>query len=216
MAQRNPMNDRYQTEEHRGKTRRSAASAKPKMQAAGTVHVKSTAKTKEEKKAIRRAQRQKQAELDRKYANPPTPEYQRWRRIWWVCLIGAIVCLAVSFFGGSGEGNPVAIVVLVLSYVLIIAALWIEFSKMKKLRRAYQMQMEARKSKSARAQERREKAAAKAAAAEAEQKQAEEPAEAGKKKGFFGGLFGGKKKADETAESSDEAADKEAAAASKA
>ncbi len=213
MAQRNPMNDRYQTEEHRGKTRRSAASAKPKMQAAGTVHVKSTAKTKQEKKAIRRAQRQKQAELDRKYANPPTPEYQRWRRIWWVCLIGAIACLAISFFGGSGEGNPIAIVVLVLSYVLIISALWIEFSKMKKLRRAYQEQMESKKSKAARAQERREKAAAKAAA-EAE-KQDDEPAESGKK-GFLGGLFGGKKKAAETEEPAEEPADGEAPAASKA
>ena len=29
MSQRNPLNDRYQTDEVRGKTRKSAASAKP-------------------------------------------------------------------------------------------------------------------------------------------------------------------------------------------
>lgn len=197
MSQRNPMNDRYQKEEHRGKSRRSAASAKPKTQAAASVHVKPKTKTKAEKKAIRRAERQRQADLDRKYANPPTPEYKRLRKIWWALLIAAIVCLALSFFLRDYLGEFAWMVILVLSYVFIIGALWLEFSKMKKVRRAYQEQMEAKKTKSQRAQERREKAAAKAAAAEAASKAAEEkPAE---KKGFLGGLFGGKKKAADAA-----------------
>ncbi|MEI3230899.1 MAG: hypothetical protein V8S24_06375 [Gordonibacter pamelaeae] len=34
--------------------------------------------------------RQKQGELDRKYYNPPTPQYKRLRKIWWALLIGAI------------------------------------------------------------------------------------------------------------------------------
>ena len=33
MSQRNPMNDRYQTDEHRGQTRKSAAAMKPKSKA---------------------------------------------------------------------------------------------------------------------------------------------------------------------------------------
>ena len=39
MSQRNPMNDRYQTDEHRGQTRKSAASAKPKTKAASSVRM---------------------------------------------------------------------------------------------------------------------------------------------------------------------------------
>lgn len=197
MSQRNPMNERYQNDEHQGKTRKSAASAKPKSAAASSVYIKPKTKTKADKKAARRAERQKQAELERKYANPPTEEYKRLRKIWWVLLIGAIICLAASFFLRDALGEFGFMIILVLSYVFIIAALWLEFSKMKKVRRAYQEKMEAKKTKAQRAQERREKAEAKAAKAEAEKKYEEsKAAEAEKKsKGVFGGLFGGKKKA---------------------
>ena len=162
------MNERYQNDEHQGKTRKSAASAKPKSAAASSVYIKPKTKTKADKKAARRAERQKQAELERKYANPPTEEYKRLRKIWWVLLIGAIACLALSFFLRDSLGEFGFMVILVLSYVFIIAALWLEFSKMKKVRRAYQEKMEAKKTKAQRAQERREKAEAKAAKAEAE------------------------------------------------
>ena len=39
MSQRNPMNERYQSEDHQGKTRKSAASAKPKSKEIGRAHV---------------------------------------------------------------------------------------------------------------------------------------------------------------------------------
>ena len=202
MSQRNPMNERYKNDEHQGKTRKSAASAKPKSAAASSVYIKPKTKTKADKKAARRAERQKQAELERKYANPPTEEYKRLRKIWWVRLSGAIACVALSFFLRDSLGEFGFMVILVLSYVFIIAALWLEFSKMKKVRRAYQEKMEAKKTKAQRAQERREKAEAKAAKAEAEKKYEEAKAsEAEKKsKGVLGGLFGGKKKAAEAAE----------------
>ena len=67
MSQRNPMNDRYQTDEHRGQTRKSAASAKPKTKAASSVRMQPTVKTKQQKKAEKRVQRAKQAEIDRQY-----------------------------------------------------------------------------------------------------------------------------------------------------
>lgn len=207
MSQRNPMNERYQSEEHQGKTRKSAASAKPKSAAASSVYIKPKTKSKADKKAARRAERQKQAELERKYANPPTEEYRRLRKIWWVLLIGAIICLALSFFLRDSLGEIGFMIILALSYVFIIAALWLEFSKMKKVRRAYQEKMESKKTKAQRAQERREKAEAKAAKAEAEKKYEEsKAAEADKKgKGVLGGLFGGKKKA--AAEAGDAGAD---------
>ena len=51
MSQRNPMNDRYTTDDRKGQTRKSAATMKPKSKAASTVHVQSTTKTKQQKKA---------------------------------------------------------------------------------------------------------------------------------------------------------------------
>ena len=55
MSQRNPMNDRYQTDEHRGQTRKSAATMKPKTKAASSVRIQPTVKTKQQKKADKKA-----------------------------------------------------------------------------------------------------------------------------------------------------------------
>ena len=122
MSQRNPMNDRYTTDEHQGKTRKSAAAMKPKTKAAASVRVQPTVKTKQQKKAEQKAQRVKQSELDRKYYNPPTAEYKRLRKMWWGCLIGAIVCVALSWVARSWQPEWISYVALGLSYVLIIAA----------------------------------------------------------------------------------------------
>ena len=182
MSQRNPMNERYTTDERQGKTRKSAASMKPKTKAAASVHVQSTVKTKQQKKAEQKAQRAKQAELDRKYYNPPTAEYKRLRKIWWGCLIGAILCTVLSWVGRSWQPEFISYVALGLAYVLIIAAFYIDFSKIRKVRRAYQAEMTAKKSKEVRALEKQQKAAAREAAA---QKGEEEPAEQPKKRGLF-------------------------------
>ena len=111
---------------------------KPKTKAAASVHVQSTVKTKQQKKAEQKAQRAKQAELDRKYYNPPTAEYKRLRKIWWGCLIGAILCTVLSWVGRSWQPEFISYVALGLAYVLIIAAFYIDFSKIRKVRRAYQ------------------------------------------------------------------------------
>ena len=50
MSQRTPLNDRYQTDEHRGQTRKSAAAMKPKSKAAASVRVQPKEKTKQQKK----------------------------------------------------------------------------------------------------------------------------------------------------------------------
>ena len=57
MSQRNPMNERYQSEDHQGKTRKSAASAKPKSKAAASVVVQTSSKTPQQKKADAKAAR---------------------------------------------------------------------------------------------------------------------------------------------------------------
>ena len=105
MTQRNPMNERYQSEDRKGATRKSAASAKPVSKAASSVRIQSTKKTPQQKKAERKQQRAKDAERDRQFYNPPTAEYKRLRKIWWVCLILAIILTVVSF-AGNNLGMP--------------------------------------------------------------------------------------------------------------
>lgn len=187
MSQRNPMNDRYQTDEHRGQTRKSAASAKPKTKAASSVRMQPTVKTKQQKKAEKRVQRAKQAEIDRQYYNPPTAEYKRLRKVWWGLLIGAIVLTALSWVGRSFLPEAGTYVSLGLAYACIIGALYVDFSKIRKVRRAYQEQMEASKSKEQRALEKQQKAAQKAQKAETAGAPAEE--EKPKKRGLFGSGF---------------------------
>src|SRR5699024_10251634 len=147
MSQRNPMNDRYQTDEHRGQTRKSAASAKPKTKAASSVRMQPTVKTKQQKKAEKRVQRAKQAEIDRQYYNPPTAEYKRLRKVWWGLLIGAIVLTALSWVGRSFLPEAGTYVSLGLAYACIIGALYVDFSKIRKVRRAYQDEMMSKKTK---------------------------------------------------------------------
>lgn len=65
MAQRNPMNDRYQGDGPQGKTRKSAAKLKPKTEAAASVHIEKKPQTKQERKAARK---KRDAQLAKKEA----------------------------------------------------------------------------------------------------------------------------------------------------
>ena len=187
MTQRNPMNDRYQTDEHQGQTRKSAASAKPKSKAAASVRVQPTQKTKQQKKAEQKAARAKQSQIDRQYYNPPTPQYKRLRKIWWGLLIGAIALTALSWVGRSFLPEVGTYISLGLAYACIIGALYVDFSKIRKVRRAYQEEMMSKKSKEMRAAEKQQKAAQRAAKQKVEEAPAVE--EAPKKRGLFGNGF---------------------------
>ena len=214
MSQRNPMNERYQSEEHTGVSRKSAASAKPKAKAAASVIVQSSEKTPQQKKAERKAEKRKlrdeQRELDRKYYNPDTKRYKNLRRGWWACLIGAILCTVASFFGRGLFPDWFSLVTLFLAYGLIIMAFYIDFSKIRRERRNYQERMialEEKQKKAERAAARNEqqrqakkgsgknatrnpKAQAKAAEKNAEEAVKEEAAEKeAPKKGLFGSGF---------------------------
>ncbi|MCD8316844.1 MAG: hypothetical protein LUB61_05535 [Eggerthellaceae bacterium] len=168
MSQRNPLNERYTTDSHKGVTRKSAASAKPKTQAASSVVIASTKKDPKQKKAEEKAQRKKeqeaQREIDRKYYTPDTPEYKRLRRMWWMCLGGAAVCVVISYFSQLILPSEVAFIFLIGAYALIIYAFYIDFSKIKKVRKAYQAEMLAKEAQEAKQKKAEERiAAAKAA-----------------------------------------------------
>lgn len=156
MSQRNPMNERYTSEERRGTTKKSAASAKPKSKAAASVTVKSAKKTPEQRKAEEKAARKeaaaKQREVERKYYKPDTPRYKRLRIIWWVLLIAAIGCTTLSFVGQGSLPQWLSVTTLILAYVFIISAFVLDFWKIKKERVAYQERMLALEEKNAKAE----------------------------------------------------------------
>lgn len=194
MSQRNPMNDRYQNDIP-GQTKKSAASLKPKSKAAASVYVKPTTKTRQEKKAIAREQRAKRSELDRLYYNPPTPEYKRLRRIWFALLAGAIVFTVLAMTVGNmyaAEDDSIMWAFLFPAYACIIAAIWLDMSKVRKVRREYQLEMLKKNPKKA-----KNYAVTNAANKKAAMKEAEREEKKATKR--FGHTFG-KKKAEETAE----------------
>lgn len=199
MSQRNPMNDRYQNEIP-GQTKKSAASLKPKSKAASSVYVKSNAKTPKEKKAIAREQRAKRSELDRMYYNPPTQEYKRLRRIWFALLAGAIIFTVLAMVVGNGMASSDATMwaFLLPAYACIIGAIWLDMSKVRKVRRKYQMEMMKKYPKKA-----KNYAVTNAANKKAAMKEAEKEEKKAVKR--FGHVFG-KKKAEEAAETAVEEA----------
>lgn len=145
MSQRNPMNERYTTEKHQGVTRKSAASAKPKKAQAGTVMKTSAKKSPKERKAEEKQRRKeesaRQREIDRKYYKPDTERYKQLRRIWVILLVGAVLSVVLSWVLRSIQPEWIAIVFLILAYVFIIAAFYVDFSKIRRERRAYQTRM---------------------------------------------------------------------------
>lgn len=204
MSQRNPMNERYTAEDRAGKTRKSAASAKPKTKAAASVRIESAKKTPQQKKAEEKARRKeeaaKQRELDAKYYKPDTERYKKLRRAWWLCLIGAAVCTIVSFAFQASMPVWLAFGILIAAYALIILAFYIDMSKIKKERLAYQARMvalEEKQKKKAKieagkaAAQGKKGASAKAdAAGDGAEASADDAAQEQKpkKKGLFGGL----------------------------
>ena len=169
MSQRNPMNERYTSDERIGKTRKSAAAAKPKSQAAASVTVKKANKTPQERKAARKAEQKaarkkaqaQQRELDRKYYTPDTDRYRKLRKLWWLLLVCAILCTVCSFFFRADLPEGVSMAVLLAAYAFIIAAFYVDFAKIRKERMAYQDRMLALEEQ----QKREEKAAERAARA---------------------------------------------------
>lgn len=206
MSQRNPTNERYTAEGRTGKTRKSAASAKPKMKVAATVVPQAAKKTKQQKKAEAKAERKKQQavqrELDRKYYTPDTPRYRKLRKLWWALLIGGVICVAVSFLAREQMPSELAIAILFAAYAFIIGAFYVDLSKIRKERQAYQRRMvlieeaEAKKHKAEQRAQRsaghggKGKAATKAADGSQEPEAGTEPAQPAKKRrGFFGNGF---------------------------
>ncbi|MEG0095950.1 MAG: hypothetical protein RR671_00515 [Raoultibacter sp.] len=209
MSQRNPMNDRYQTDEAKGQTRKSAASAKPKTKAASSVHVESTKPVKKQglmaklsgggassakPEAKKSSGSSNSGSSQGEYYNPPTAEYKRWRRIWWVLLIGAIAMTGISFGARFwfADIEVLSMITLAVAYVMIIAALFVDFVKIRKIRRNYQAEMESKKTKAAKAEAKKLAAEQAVAQVEAEAKAAEKAAKKGERNSIIDRIKGSK------------------------
>ena len=119
MARRSPSNPRYQKDHELGKTRRSSASAKPKRAAGDTATQAAKPKKKERPSLLAPV--------------PPDPEYRRWRKVWLGLLGAAIVFSALAWWQQTTMlGN----IVLGLAYGCIFAAFYIDFTKLRKMRKA--------------------------------------------------------------------------------
>lgn len=119
MARRNPANPRYQKGHELGKTRRSSASAKPKR-AAGDSSATQSSSTKKKR-------------LSLLAPVPPDPGYRKWRKIWLGLLGAAIVLSALAWWQQATTfGN----IVLGLAYGCIFTAFYIDFTKLRRMRKA--------------------------------------------------------------------------------
>ena len=153
MTQRNVMNDRTTGKtEKAGVSRKSASSAKPKRAAASNVYTTSAAaKKKAQSKARKEEERNERVQESKRVRAisgdlRDDPEYRKWRNIWWVLLVIAIIALAISWalsaFIANGTissgfivDNQAIIsgVTMIISLAAIVGAFVIEFSKIRKI-----------------------------------------------------------------------------------
>jgi len=122
MARRSATNERYQKyTSPGGKTRKSAAAAKPKRAVGATPTPTKGKSSGSSSKSV--------------LTTPPTAEYRRWRRLWWI-LLGAALVLT----GGSWALRTYTDLVIVSSvmlgagYASIFTALYIDWTKLRKMR----------------------------------------------------------------------------------
>ena len=126
MARRSATNARYQKyQEPAGQTRKSAASAKPKR-SSSTAPVKSSAK-----KSGRRVPLT---------VEPSTPEFRNVRRTWWILLGAALLLTTASWalraYVHTTWSGQAATGVLGLAYGSIFYALYLDWTKMRPMRKA--------------------------------------------------------------------------------
>lgn len=129
MARRSATNARYQKfQEPAGQTRKSAASAKPKRSS-------STKPTKSAKSSAKKSVKRSPIAVE-----PATAEFKAVRRTWWILLGVALVLTTASWAIRAYVQTPwsaqVATGVLGLAYGSIFYALFLDWTKMRPMRKA--------------------------------------------------------------------------------
>lgn len=120
MARRNPANPRYQKGGELGKTRRSAASAKPKRGAGDSAASASKSGKKKERPRFL-------------LPVPDDPSYRYWRKIWLGMLAAAVIFSAFAWWQQATTAGNIA---LAFAYACIFMAFYIDFTKLRRIRKA--------------------------------------------------------------------------------
>ncbi len=117
MGRRSPSNPRYQKGGEGGKTRRSAASAKPKR-GAGDSSKSSSSKKKTRPRLLAPV--------------PQDPEYRRWRKIWLGLLAAAVIFSALAWWQ---QATTIGNLTLAFAYACIFTAFYVDFTKLRRIRK---------------------------------------------------------------------------------
>lgn len=149
MSTRNPMNERYQDEtKPKGKTRKSAASAKPVSKAGSSVRVEVKEAPKKGGFGKKKTNGKAAVENPRNLRHPNTPEYKKWHRIWIVAIIVAVALTLIGLLARNlFDAGPASIAMVVVGDVLLITAVLVDVFKLSKMRTRYAQQMKEDKSK---------------------------------------------------------------------
>ena len=77
---------------------------------------------------------------------PPTEEFKRVRRVWYALVVVASLLIIIAMFlaRGSMDDVTIPVVVLIVSFVILLVATFIERTKMKPMREAWQEELDRR------------------------------------------------------------------------
>ena len=128
MTRRGAQNPRYQKGKEIGSTRKSAASAKPKRASGDTGPAKSAPAQK--------------SRFFQPLPVPDTPEFKRWRKIWLGLLVAAVVFSLGAWWSQSNAPTTVSTVSLFAAYSCIFAAVYIDITKIRRMRKEYAAELD--------------------------------------------------------------------------
>lgn len=131
MGQRSPYNERYKTE-NKGKTRKSASSAKPKREVADLTPTGSSKKAEKKKGLFARSRTAPRAVQP----IPSSPRMKQLRRIWWVLwIVALLVAVGILYLerGGAAYQGYVAFAWGVWAFAMA-GAFYLEFVPIRKER----------------------------------------------------------------------------------
>jgi len=141
MSQRSYSNERYRKGAKVGSTRKSAAGAKPVRKLGSAASTSTPAKSKP---------KLKDSGVEKDWSGLPTsPEIKKWRRVWWVLLLGGLALIGGSYAIPDLRANDTVLRVVsatVLAFSMI--AVTIDLVVIRKLRKEL-MAVPSKKSKHA-------------------------------------------------------------------
>ena len=160
MSTRNPMNERYSSDAEKpaGKTRKSAASAKPVSKAASSVHIEEKKSSGKQKSSSARAsQKQKERAARREYLNPDTPEYKKLHAVWVVMIVIAIALTAIGLIIGNVlDNHSMGMAMVIVGDIFLVIGILLDIFKLSKMRARYAEEKTKDKSKAATAKKKAE------------------------------------------------------------